>query len=218
MKRPSRRSAEFIPPNPRILLAVAVILLCALGALFLRKKHPDPTVSSNQPDISRQSSRAPRAAPDFWDSAIVPDPGERPPIATIRPEDLGITIPTTPVDPQALISKAISENNLPAIQSAALWWFQQDPTAARDWLATQSTFEDLQPAISYIANHISEKGDIKTAIEWVKLLPEGTLREDTLFDIHALALRTRQITTSEITPDGIPPERFQELLSGAAGD
>lgn len=198
------------------LLTVSVLLTLAVASLIFFPK--DQTAPSDQTDLSPRTARPPRATPDFWNSAHVPDPGEHTPIDTIRPEDLGIIVPTAPVDPQARIAKAVSENNLPAIQSAVLSWFLQDPTAARDWLATQSTFEDLQPAISYIASHISENGDIKNAIEWVKILPEGTLREDTLFDIHALALRTHQITTSELTPDGIPPERFQELLSGAAGD
>jgi hypothetical protein len=198
------------------LAAFSILLTLAAGGLFFQKAQTDP---SNPPDQTNLTPRrAPRAAPDFWDSAIVPDPGEPVPVITIRPEDLGVRVPTTPVTPQALIAKAISESNLPAVQAAALSWFQQDPTAAHDWLAAQSTLDDLQPAISYIAGSISEKGDIKTAIEWAKLLPEGTLREDTLFDMHALALRNRQITFSEINPEGISPERLQELQSGAAGD
>lgn len=160
---------------------------------------------------------APNAAA-FWESAHVPDSGEHAHVTTIRPEDLGIAPPALPMDPAASIAKSISENNLPAIQSAALFWFQRDPAAAREWLASQSTLEDLQPAISYITNHISDNGDIKIALEWAKLLNEGTIREDTIFDIHALALRNGQITFQEIDPDGIPAERFQELRSGAAGD
>jgi hypothetical protein len=200
----------------RLVIFSLLFTLAAASFFIFQKDQTDP---SNQTDQTNLATRRPtRAAPDFWDSAVVPDPGESVPVITIRPEDLGVRTPATPIDPQALIAKAISENNLPAIQSAALTWFQQDPTAARDWLAAQSTLDDLQPAISYIASSISEKGDIKTAIEWVKLLPEGTLREDTLFNIHALALRNRQITFSEINPEGISAERLQELQSGAAGD
>lgn len=192
-----------------------VILTLAAASFVIFQK--DQTEPSNSPDQANLTTRpSPRAAPEFWDSAVVPDPGESIPVAPVRSEDLGV--PATPAVPQALITKAISEGNLPAIQSATLIWFQQDPTAARDWLAAQSTLDDLQPAISYIASSISEKGDIKTAIEWVKILPEGTLREDTLFNMQALALRNRQITFSEINPEGISAERLQELQSGAAGD
>jgi len=84
------------------------------------------------------------------------------------------------------------------IVAIALSWFEQDPTAARDWLAMQTTYDDLQPAISYIVSRISEKGDLKTALEWSALLKDGTLRDDTIFDIHALALRNGKITVSEI--------------------
>lgn len=192
-----------------------VILTLAAASFVIFQK--DQTEPSNSPDQANLTTRpSPRAAPEFWDSAVVPDPGESIPVAAVRSEDLDV--PATPAVPQALITKAISEGNLPAIQSATLIWFQQDPTAARDWLAAQSTLDDLQPAISYIASSISEKGDIKTAIEWVKILPEGTLREDTLFNMQALALRNRQITFSEINPEGISAERLQELQSGAAGD
>ena len=195
-----------------------ILTLVAASFFIFQKNQTEPSNSPDQANLTtRPSPRpSPRAAPEFWDSAVIPDPGESIPVAAVRSEDLGV--PATPAVPQALITKAISEGNLPAIQSATLIWFQQDPTAARDWLAAQSTLDDLQPAISYIASSISEKGDIKTAIEWVKILPEGTLREDTLFNMQALALRNRQITFSEINPEGISAERLQELQSGAAGD
>lgn len=221
MKLPFTQSTGFMPQNHRLALVAIILLPITLGVLLVTGNPTDEADLSDQTDTSSTKSttrRAPRETTGFWDSAVVSDPGEAPPVIAIRPEDLGVIVPTTPADPQALITKAISEDDLPAIQSAALVWFQQDPTAARDWLATQSTLEDLQPAISYIASSISENGDIKTAIEWLKLLPEGTLREDTHFNIHALALRNRQITFSEINPEGMSPERFQELQSGAAGD
>lgn len=202
--------------NRYFVLAAALALALAAAFLCINNVSPDLIGS---PVRGKSTDR--RIAPDaaaFWESANVPDPGEHVLVTTIRPEDLGIAPPTLPVDPAASIARSISENNLPAIQSTALFWFQRDPAAAREWLASQSTLEDLQPAISYIANHISDKGDIKTALEWAKLLNEGTIREDTIFDIHALALRNGWISLQDVNPDGIPPERFQELQSGAAGD
>lgn len=189
------------------------ITLAFAGILFFRSDPADPPDRSDP--ISR---RKPRAAPDFWNSARVPDPGGEIPISAIRPEDLGVVPPTSAIDHPARIIRAISANDLPALQSAALSWFEQDPAAARDWLVTQSTYDDLLPAIRFIASHLAEKGDLTTALAWTKLLPDGTLRDDTLFDIHALALRNGRITPAEITLDAIPPERRAELLSGAAGD
>lgn len=202
-------------------LSSLLLLTLAASFFFLREDQSD---QSDQPDPSNPPAHSNRARnhrtsePAFWDSAIVPDPGETPPVATIRPEDLGIKPPSTPVDPRALITKAIEEKNLPTIQTAALSWFQQDPTAARDWLAAQPDLAELQPAISYIAHHISENGDITNAINWANILTDPTARETTLFDIQALALRNGKLTPENIDPTGLSPERIAELQSGAAGD
>ncbi len=162
--------------------------------------------------------RPPHALHGIRDTACFPDSSVELSISFIRPEDLGVLPSAAPIDHPARIARAISENDLPAIQSAALSWFEHDPSAARDWLAVQSTYDDLQPAISFIAFRISEKGDLTVAMEWAKLLPDGNLRDDTLFDIHAVALRNGRITAAEIPLDAIPPDRRSELLSGAAGD
>ncbi len=214
MNRRHHWSAGFIPREVRVRLgAFLTVIAAAIITVFLPTAPSDRTNPPNP--ITR---RSPRAAPDFWSAAHAPDPGGKIPLAFIRPEDLGVLPPTSPIDHPARIARAISENDLPAIQSAALSWFDQDPTAARDWLAIQPTYDDLQPAISYIVSRISEKGDLKTALEWSALLSYGTLRDDTIFNIHALALRNGRITASEINLDEIPPERRSELLSGAAGD
>ncbi len=187
--------------------------------LFIAIAPSDRTNTTNRTNPPNPNTRRPpHSTPDFWHTAHVPDPGAEIPISVIRPEDLGVSPPTAPVDHPARIARAISENDLPAIQSAALSWFEQDPVAARNWLAMQSTYDDLQPAISYIASRVSERGDLNTALEWTRLLPDGTLRDDTIFDIHALALRNGMITASEIMIEGIPPDRREELFSGAAGD
>lgn len=218
MKNFLNRIKEFLPKRFRI-PSVAALIFCAAAILYLFTKAP-----SDQSDTNDQAKPVPTRklrtaiSPDFWNSARVPDPGHDLPIIAIRPEDLGIVPPSVPIDHPARIARAISQNDLPAIQSATLSWFEQDPVAARDWLAMQPTYDDLQPAISYIASRISEKGDLNTALEWTALLPGGTLRDDTIFGIYALALRNGMITASEINLDGLPPDRQTELLSGAAGD
>ena len=190
--------------------------------IFSSRNLIDQTDQTDQTDRTDQTGiaphRNPRASSAFWDSARAPDPGHDLPIIAIRPEDLGIVQPSAPIDHPDRIASIISQNDHPAIQSAALSWFEQDPTAARDWLAMQTTYDDLQPAISYIVSKISENGDLKTALEWSALLKGGTLRDDTIFEIHALALRNGKITVLEINPDLIPPARIEELLGGAAGD
>jgi hypothetical protein len=194
-------------------LILAAVSMAAVLVFMVSRNTPEQTDPPALPQ-----TRQPRAVRDFWHSAHVPEPEHHIPTKPIRPEDLGIIPPTSPVDHPARITRAISENDLPTIQSAVLSWFERDPAAARDWLATQPTYADLEPAISYIAHKVSEQGDLGTGIKWSALLPEGTLRDDTLFNIHALALRNGRITPSEINLDMIPSHRQAELLSGAAGD
>lgn len=218
MKRLSSRIAESIPHGSRIPTTTALIfLIAAILYLFIKAPSDQPSESDRSGLLPTRKLRT-ATSPDFWNSAHVPDPGRELPITAIRPDELGVFPPSAPMDHPARIVRAIAENDHPAIQSAAFSWFEQDPAAARNWLAMQQTYEDLQPAISYIASRISEKGDLKTAIEWSALLPDCTLRDDTLFNIHALALRNGRISASEIKLDVIPPDRHAELLSGAAGD
>lgn len=206
MKRVTNWSLEFIPRGFRTASAAFLVFAAAI-ILFLRDDRSDHAgLTEKTGPITR---RAPRGTPD---------PGQKIPVTVIRPPDLGVFPPAAPIDHSAWIARAISENDVPAIQSAALSWFEQDPAAARDWLAMQTTYDDLQPAISFIASRISEKGDLETALAWTKLLSDGTLRDDTIFDIHALAIRSGRIVASEMTLDEIPPDRREELLSGAAGD
>lgn len=199
-------------------LLIGVFLAVLLGVIFVTKDSMDPPHPSDLSSPAKTTHRAPRGETAFWESAITPDPGEQIPIPTIRPEDLGIAAPTTPFDPVVSITKAVVENNQPAIQSAVLAWFEQEPVAAREWLASQPTLDDLQPAICYIANRISENGDVPNAIQWANILTDPTAKANTLFDIQALALRNRQITTAEIETEGLSEEHIRELLSGAAGD
>ncbi len=199
-------------------LVLAMVSLAVGIVIFSTKNSTDRSDRTDEtvfPPPRKPRTVSPSA---FWNSAHVPDPGRDLPVTSIRPEDLGVVPPSAPIDHPARIARAISENDLPAIQSAALSWFEQDPAAAREWLAIQPTYDDLQPAISYIVSKISERGDLKTALEWSALLKESTLRDDTLFSIHALALRNGNLKPSEIARDLIPNDRLDELLSGAAGD
>ena len=106
------------------LFAAAVALTFAVAFICANNVSPDLI---GLPVREKPTGRltAPNAAA-FWESANAPDPGKHVHVTTIRPEDLGIAPPALPMDPAASIAKSISENNLPAIQSAALFWFQRD--------------------------------------------------------------------------------------------
>jgi hypothetical protein len=190
--------------------AFIAIVLISLG-FFITLRSDPPEAPEEQNNTVRTTRNRPA------ESLHINDP-PAPPIRPIRPEDMGVSPSSEPVDHPARITRALSENDLSAVQFATLAWFEKDPAAARDWLASQPTLESLQPAIAYIVISISGQGDHDSAVEWSALLNEGTLRDDTLFDIHALALRNGKITPSEVPLHLIPAERQDELLGGAAGD
>lgn len=189
---------------------IIAFILVVTGVLFISTKESPSSQVQN--DAMMRTTRRP---PIVDSHANDPFP---PPLHPIRPENLGIIPSSTPIDHPARIALAISQGDLPTIQSSVLSWFEKDPVATRDWLVTQTTYADLQPAISYITSSIAEKGDLRTALQWSALLQDGTLRDDTIFNIHALALRNGQINKSEVPLHLIPKERHDEILSGAAGD
>jgi hypothetical protein len=196
---------------------IITLLLCAASAIFLRQKDKhDP---SNQPDQSDHPlSTAKKSTRSTRENSPHSNDPHPPPLHVIRPEDIGVIPPTNAEHPSILLSSAIAQENLPLIHSATLAWFALDPQAARDWLAAQDSLDELQPAIVGITGVIAEAHDIPTAMEWLKLLTDDTVRESTLFDIQALALRNRRITPEQIVTDGLSADHIEELRSGAAGD
>jgi hypothetical protein len=141
-----------------------------------------------------------------------------PEVASIRPEDLGVRPRGGNYDHPARIREIIEAGDMTSLQSATLSWFEHDPAAARDWLAAQPSLEEFQPSISYIAHHISEGGDLALALEWAALLTDVTLHDDTVFDIHALAIRNGRLSPADIPVGLIEEARMEELLNGAPGD
>ena len=69
-----------------------------------------------------------------------------------------------------------------------------------------------------IAGKIAEAGDPAHALEWAALLTPGPEQEQSVFDIYALAARSRRFSEAELRAAPLPPARVDELLSGAAGD
>ncbi|MFC7336542.1 hypothetical protein ACFQY0_05075 [Haloferula chungangensis] len=196
------------------MLATSLLVLAIIVGFGIRaSERPEPSISEPLERPSR-----PSVSPPFWKSAEVSDPGREIPVRIIQAEDLGALPPAADTDHVALLTQAIEGMDRAAIQSAALAWYRHDPQATRDWLAAQPSLDDLQPAISYIVHEISENGDLDAAIEWSALIDEGPAREDTIFEIHALALRNGLITKDQIKLELIAPSRRAELLSGAAGD
>ncbi len=176
--------------------ALAVIAILATAAWFI-SENPNPPQEKPQPNQSTKLQR----------------PTKNPVLETPQPRRQ-----RRPSDPATRIITALHANDLTAVQVSAYAWFEQDPVAARNWLATQPTLEDLQPAIAFITAAISSKGDMATALQWSDLISEKPLHEQILFGIYVDALHRHEITPDEIPENILAPEFMAELNSGAAGD
>ena len=194
------------------LFAITVALF-GISGIFKHGQKSVPTVSGQ----SSRSSSVRRKIPDFWSSARIGNSRADFTPDLITPESLGIDL-AKPIDHAALLSRAIAADDARAIQVAAYAWFVADPEAVRDWLNTQTTLEDLQPALSFIAEEISQRGDFENALRWSELLEPGSLHDETVFALYVDALRCGKISAAEIPADILPPEMMANLTSGAAGD
>lgn len=168
---------------------------------------------SSPPIAGKAQRKLPPMSSAFWKSAIVPESDEfRSPTGVANPAR------PKPVDYAAEVPSFVTSGNAAKLNIVLPAWFDVDPVAARDWLAAQKSFALLQPALSRIAGQIAEAGDPEHALEWAKLLEAGPAQEHTLFDIYALAARFSQFSEDLLRAAPLPPERVNDLLSGAAGD
>ncbi len=176
--------------------ALSVIAILAITTWFISEK-PNP----------------PQEKPKPYQSTKLQRPTQNPIPRTPQPRQQ-----RPPSDPATEIITALDANDLTAVQVSAYAWFEQDPVAARNWLATQPTLEDLQPAIAFITASISAQGDMPTALKWSELISEKSLHDRTLFGIYVDALHRHEITPEEIPENILDPDHMAELRSGAAGD
>ncbi|HVJ45284.1 MAG TPA: hypothetical protein VM511_02790 [Luteolibacter sp.] len=97
-------------------------------------------------------------------------------------------------------------------------WFEADPAAAREWIASIENLEPLEPAIARISAAIGRTGEAALALQWVELLQPGPEKDRSLHDIYALAARNRQLTDEQLRAAPLPPEEIERLLSRTADD
>lgn len=121
-------------------------------------------------------------------------------------------------DPATEVIRLAAAGDFKKLNFAFATWFDRDPIHARDWLALQTSMDDLQPAIAMVAGKIAQDGDPANGLEWAKLLHPSPQQEQTIFDIYALAARQNQFTQEQLKSAPLPPARIAELLGGAAGD
>ncbi len=192
---------------------LSAVILIAFAAIFWPDR-PEKAQKFPAAAATKARPRIPSKDAAFWNSAIVPEPENfREPTATAFPQ----TQPSR-VDHPSEVARLHRSGEVAALNFALAAWFDADPTAARDWLASQASLDPYQHALTQITGKIAEAGDPAHALEWAALLSPGPEQEQSLFDIYALAARNHRFTEAELRAAPLPPERIAELLSGAAGD
>ena len=121
-------------------------------------------------------------------------------------------------DPAAQIVRYKAAGNLIGMQTAVRDWFASDPLALRDWVASQKSLKNLQPALIQIANDVTDSGCPADALKWAQLMESGPERDELTFKIYAAGWRHHLLSEQEIRAAPYPPERIEFLLSGAADD
>ncbi|MBK1815896.1 hypothetical protein JIN84_09720 [Luteolibacter yonseiensis] len=130
--------------------------------------------------------------------------------------DLAPFVP--PEDRRGNVLRLLAAGEDRMAQTAICEWFSTDPSAAREWLESQPSFENFQPAISIISKNIAESGSPADALAWAGLLDEGPVREQTVYEIYAIGRRYHWLSDEQIQAAPFSPDRVAALLNGAADD
>jgi hypothetical protein len=191
------------------ILLVIVIILTITGIYPSAQKATEPRLQ-----VSGLRQRLPARDLSFWNSAEVAEP-------EIFREASSLIMQETrpiPVDHVAQITQAIKTGDLGSLNSKVAAWFDADPVATRDWLATAHSLESLQPALLMIAAKISQGNDPENALAWAENLSDHETHEQMVFDIYTIASRNHQFTVDQLRAAPLPAHLISELLSGTAGD
>jgi hypothetical protein len=138
--------------------------------------------------------------------------------SAIDPAKLGIRETNGKIDHPARIAALLKSGSDSDLQSAVAEWFEADPAAVGEWLDEQPSLAPLQGSLAGIASRIAQAGDPQRALEWAAPLEAGSLKEQTLFDIYALGRRSGAVSEDQVRNAALPPDRIEQLLSGAPGD
>jgi hypothetical protein len=180
----------------------ALLLIVTLGLVVVEKRESGASPVSFR---ETRSTRVPLSA------------GFRPPVE-IDPIALGIRAETASPSFARQIDALRESGDLRGVNRVLPAWFQADPEAVRQWLAKQNDLATFEPALAAIASHLSTSGNSALALQWVDLLDDPSLREDTLCKILALGRRQGAVNDDTLFATGLPPHRLEGILSGAEGD
>jgi hypothetical protein len=141
----------------------------------------------------------------FWMTAVVPEP-ENPRIptaaATIGTPSAPDAALRTAARIRELESAPATPENLRLYNQQAILLYDQDPSAATEWLNTTQGFVHLSPALASIAASLGERGHLDVAHVIVENITDEDSRRAAVLDIYSLRARNGQVTRDELAQAG----------------
>lgn len=203
----------------RLPALAAFLLLIALAAVLWTQKaistsgpelHAKDTQMSLKParlrhDLSHLMLEPAHEELPFWTTAIVPEPETPrfPSAAAIRgtPSATDAALKTA-ARIRELESSPATPENLRRYNQQAILYYDQDPTAATDWLNTTQGYTHLGPALASIAASLGERGHIDVAHLIIESITDEDARRSAVLDIYSLRARKGQVTRDDLAQAG----------------
>lgn len=210
----------------RLLLLLGLTLLIALSAVFwpqnpVSSPQAAPKPSNITPkqikhDLTHLMRLPEDADEPFWITANVPEP-ETPRLPS------AVAITGTPAAPDAALKTAArlreleaspaTPENLQLYNQQAIVLYDQDPTAATDWLNRTEGFAHLSPALASIAASLGERGHLDIAHILIDTITDPDTRRSAVLDIYSLRARNGQVTRDQLTQAGWDTADIEQVFS-----
>lgn len=181
----------------------------------VRVKQDTPAIVPKEKVTSSSAIKNDDEKP-FWEEAEVPDPGfDEPAAVAIVPK------PSSPImarDYAAEVRAFEKDGQAGPLNDSLMLWFNQDPTAATEWINETERFEDISPSLHSLAQGIAHQGHLDTALTWADSIPDPAQRHETLLRIYAHEARQRRVTRETLQQQGFSQEDITVIFSGELGD
>lgn len=221
-----------MPKNRFLLVSILFSLAVAIGlGVFLAQpshETPRPGRQDTQEKLAVQKTKPAHASSPlastatdqddkpFWEEADVPDPGEDEPAAVaVIPRPQG---PIIVRDYESEVKALEKDGDTQQLNDSLMLWFNQDPTAATDWINETEHFEAIAPSLHLLAQGMANQGHLETALTWADSISDPGKRHETLLHIYAHEARQRKVTREALQQQGFSQEDIAVIFSGELGD
>lgn len=207
---------------------LGVVVAIGLGLHLARPSilpvRPDTPPILSEKDSRHANSARPPILPaagtpaeerPFWEDAVVPDPGDATPVATV-------ILPSFPGqaqrDYQAEVLALETQGDAHKLADSLLLWFGRDPAAATQWLNQTRRFEDLAPRLGTFALEMGGRDQMDTALAWVDAIPDEGTRHEARVRLYAQQVRLKKATRETLQQAGFGSDDIALILGGSLND